>query len=111
VQERNSLSFSAKAWFLVNEFYARSATAVQRGIEIVHGKADVMNAGSALGHVPRDRGIGIVSLKELDQRLAGIQAHYVRPVRILEWNLGQPQDIAEKRKALGECLHSDSDMC
>ena len=44
------------------------------------------------------------------QQFAGAQTHYAGPVRIVERNFSQSQDLAEKGKARGEGLHGDADM-
>ena len=110
MQESDSLTFRPNAGFLVDKLYAGLPTAIEHPVEVVHREADVMNARSALRYEARDRRGGIVSLKKLHQWLAGAQAHNVRTVGILEWYLGQSQDITEERKALGKGLHSDSDV-
>lgn len=110
MQKGDALSLRANARLLVDELNSGPAAALQRGVEIVNRKADVMNAGSPLRHEASDRRGRVARLQKLYQRLAGGEAHYAGPVGVIERNLGQAQHIPEKWKALGKDLYRDADM-
>lgn len=110
MQKRDSLSLRANARLLVNEPDSGLAAALERGVEIVDGKADVMDAGPPLRHESRDRRGGIVRLEKLYQRLSGAQAHDARPIGIIESNFCQSQHVSEKGEALGEDLNRNANM-
>ena len=48
MQERNSFSFGTDPRRRIDETNARGAAALNRGVEIVDSKADVVNAGASL---------------------------------------------------------------
>ena len=110
MQKRNALSLCANARLLVYEADSGPAAALQRRVEIVDGKADVMDAGPPLRHESRDRRGGVVRLKKLYQRLSGAEAHDGRPIGIVENNFCQSQHVPEKGEALGEGLNRDANM-
>src|SRR6185312_6630764 len=55
VEESNSLPLGADAGRFVDEPDARRSTAVERSVEVPHGKANMMDAGSAARHERGDR--------------------------------------------------------
>ena len=69
-----------------------------------------MNPRPAFGNETRDRGFLVLSLEQLDQRLAGAEPDDARPVRIVERRFPQTENIAEEWKGVRECLYGDSDV-
>ncbi len=67
MQKRDSLSLRTDSRVLVDELDAGSPATLQHRVEIVYGKADVMDASPALRHEARDGRGGIVRLQELHQ--------------------------------------------
>ena len=54
VQERYALPFGSNAWVFVDKAEPGRSAACEGGIEILHGKADVMDSRSAFGEKLRD---------------------------------------------------------
>jgi len=110
VQKRDSLSLRSDSRLLVDELHAGRPAALQRCVEIVDGKADVMDSRSALSHKPRYGRAGIVGLQQLHQGLPRGEPDYARPIRIIESRLGQTQDVPEERNTPCEGLNCDPNM-
>ena len=110
MQKRDSLSFRSDSRRLVDELYARRPAALQRCVEVIDGKADVMDTGPSLCHEPRDGRGGVVRLQQLHQGLPRCEPDYARPIRIIESGLGQTQHIPEERNAPCESLDCDPDV-
>ena len=110
MQESNALSLRANARLLVDELNTGAAAALQRGVEIVYGKADVMNTRSTLRHEFRDRRVRVVRLEKLYQWLAGAQADYAGPVGVIQGYLGQSQHVPKKGEATFDSLDRDANM-
>jgi hypothetical protein len=94
----------------VDELNARCATALQRRIEVVNRKADVVDSRTALRHEARDRRAGIIRLEQLDEGLTRPEPDYFGAIGIVEADLLQTQYIAKKGKTLGDRLNRDSDV-
>ena len=110
MQKRDSLSFRSDSRLLIDELYAGSPAALQHYVEVVDGKADVMDTGPALCHEARYGRGGIVGLQKLHQGLPGGEPDYARAIRIIESGLGQTQDIPEERNAPCEGFDCDPDV-
>jgi hypothetical protein len=110
VQECNPLSLRADARLFVYELDAGRPAALERRVQIVDRKADVMDSRTALRHEASDRRRGIVRLKKLNKRLARAEPHYLRAVGIVEAHLFQAQYVAKKRETVGDCLNRDPDV-
>lgn len=110
MQERDSLSLRSDPRLLVDELYAGSPAALEHCVEVVDGKADVVDTGPALCHKPPYGRLGIVGLQQLHQGLPRGEPDYARPIRIIEVDLGQTQDVPEERNAPCESLDCDPDM-
>jgi hypothetical protein len=82
VQEGDPLSLGANARRLVDQAKPGGTAAIQHGIEVVHGEADVMDAGAAARDELSDGGLGSVRLEQLDEGLAGLEADDRRTVGI-----------------------------
>ena len=110
MQEGNPLPLRADARLFVDELNARGATALERRVEVIYRKADVMDSGSALGHEARDRRGGIVRLQELHQRLARLEPDNPGAIGIVEAHLPQTQYVAKERKTFGDGPYRDPDV-
>lgn len=110
MQEGDPLALGADPRFVVDELQSGFSTPLERRVEIVDRKADMVNAGTALRDEARDRRIRVIRLQQLDQGLAGSETHDPRAIGVVERNLGQFQHFAEKRHARCEGLHSDSNV-
>lgn len=110
MQEGDSFSLGSDARCLIDEPNARGAAAVERRVQVVHRKADVMNPRSALLHEARDRRCWVVGLQQLDEGFAGAESHNARSVGIIESHLAQTQNIAEKGEGVAEGLQSDPNV-
>ena len=110
MKERNSFPLRANARAFVDELNSRRATALQRRVEVVNRKADVVDSRTALRHEAPDRRAGIIRLEQLDEGLARSEPDYFRAIGIVEADLFQTQYIAKKGKTLGDRLNGDSDV-
>lgn len=110
MQEGDSLALGADARLFIDELQPGLAAPLERRVEIVDGKANVVNSGTALRDEARDRRIRVIRLEELHQGLAGRETRDARAIGVVERNLGQFQHFAEKRHAGCESLHSDSNV-
>lgn len=110
MQEGDSFSLCSDARCLVDELNAGGAAAVQRRVQVVHRKANVMNPRSALRHEARDRRRGVVGLQQLDEGLTRAEPYDARSIGIVESHLSKTQNIAEKGEAVSEGLQSDPNV-
>jgi hypothetical protein len=110
VQKRNSLSLSANARNVVDKPHTGLTAALERAVEIVDGKADVVYRRPASVDEARDWRLTIVRLEELDQGFPGTESHNACPIGIIQLDLGQSEHIAEERDALFERSHCDSNV-
>jgi hypothetical protein len=110
VQERDPLSFGTDAGHFIYELNAGSSASLQRRIEIVNRKADVVDTRSALRQKSRDRRRRVVCLEQFHQRLASTETDDVRPIGVFESDLPQPQYIPKKRETRRQRLNCYSDV-
>jgi hypothetical protein len=110
VQKYDPLSLGPDARLLINELNASGSASLDRCVEIVDRKADVMDTGAAFRQEARDRRGRIISLQQLHERLSGTETNYARPVSVIERDFAQPQYVPEKWKTLGEGLDRDSNV-
>jgi hypothetical protein len=110
VQKYDPLPLGPDARLIVDELNARGSASLDRCVEVVDRKADVMDSRPALRQKARDRRGGIIGLQELHEWLSGAKANYARAVCVIERDLTQPQYIPEKWKALGDGLDRDSNV-
>ena len=97
---------------LVDQPDAVRAAALERGVEIVDGEADVMNARArAWRRTCRSASPGDFGLQELDERRTGGQADDLRAVGVVERHVGQPEHVAIERDALVRALRTAIPMC
>ena len=110
MEEGNSFSLRSDARFLVDELNTCGAAPLECRVQVVDGKADVMDSGSALRHEAGDWRRGIVCLQQLDQGLSSAEPHNAGTVGIIEFHFAQTQNIAEKGKGVAEALQSDPNV-
>ena len=94
MEKGDSLSFGANTRSLVDEAHSSLATLLQRSLEVVHGKTDVMNAWTPFFEELSNGRVGFVSFEEFDQRFAGVKATDHGAVAVVELGLGHSEDIA-----------------
>jgi hypothetical protein len=87
VKKRDPLALGANSRRLIYELNPGPAAALHRRLEIVHGEADVVNAGPSVRQEFPDWRGGIASLQKLDQRLARGEAEDAGPIGIVQRNL------------------------
>lgn len=110
MEEGNLLPLRADAGRFVDEPDACLSTAIESGIQIGDGKADVMDAGSATRHERGDRRVVSLGFEELDERVTSGETRDVGAVGIVERNLFESEDVAIERKDLIERAHGDADV-
>lgn len=110
MQKYDPLSLRSDARPLVDELNPSGSAALDRCVEVVDRKADVMDPWPALRQIAPDRRGGIISLQQLHEGLSGPEANYAGAVSIIERDFPQPQHVPEKRENLGDGLYRDSNV-
>lgn len=110
VQERDPLSLGAEAGDGIDEAYPRGAAPCECGIEVMHGKTDVMDTGTAFGDELANWRVGGLRLEQFDQRFSGLQAADACTIRIVESYIRQAEDVTIEGQDLAECVNGDADM-
>jgi len=87
VKKGDALALRPNARLLVDELNSGAAATVQRRVEVVHGEADVVNAGSPFRQEFPNRRGGVASLQKLYQRLPRGEPHDAGPIGIVQRNL------------------------
>ena len=106
----DALPLGADARRLVDEGDAGRAAPLERGVEIIHREADVVDARAPAREESRDRRLGVVGREKLDERLTGFVAGDARTVGISEDGVGHPEDVMKQRPKAVEGLHRNADM-
>lgn len=83
---------------------------LQHLVQIIDGKANVMNPRPAFGYETRDRGFFVLGLEQLDQRLSSTEADDACAVRVIQRRWPQAKDIAKEWKRLRKGLYCDSNV-
>ncbi len=110
MQERDPLPLGPDTWRLINEPDPRRAAPLHHLIQVVHGKADVVNSGSALVQEPADRIVAGFGLQELDKGFTGLESGYSGSIGIVERHLRHAEDVAIKIDAFVNRAYRDSDV-
>ncbi|MEA2764368.1 MAG: hypothetical protein QOK07_772 [Gemmatimonadaceae bacterium] len=110
MQKCNPFSLGAYARCFVDELNAGSAAALERRVQIVDRKADVMDSRTALGHEARDWRGGIIGFQQLNKRVSRAESRYPGAVGTVEADLSQSQYVPKERETLGDCLDRDPDV-
>jgi len=110
MEKRDAFPFCPSAWCFIDKPEAGITAALQGAVEVVHRKADVVNAGTPLGDVFADRGVVGLCFEEFHQRFAGRQSHDGGAVGVVEGNLGHAEDVTVQRKQLVEGTYGDPDV-
>ena len=63
-------------------------------VEVVHGEADMMNAGPAPGDEPGDRRVVLAGFEQFHQRIAGGEPGDGGAVGVVERHLGHAEHVA-----------------
>lgn len=96
VQKGDAFPLGANARLLVDQTNTAIAASGQRSVQIVHRKADVMDAGTAAFEESADRRVGRVGLQKLYQGVAGLEAADPGAIAVSQLGLGHSEDIAIK---------------
>lgn len=110
MEKRDALSFGSQARCFIDKAESGVAAALQSAVEVVHRKADMVNAGTALGDVLADRRIFGLRFEQFHQRFSGGQPRNGGTVGVVQRNLGHAKDIAVKRKQFVEGAYGNADM-
>jgi hypothetical protein len=94
VKERNPLSLRAQPRLLVDEAHAGLTATLQGAIQVIHRKADVVNARAPLFEELSDRRVGFICFEKLDQGLPGMESANAGPVAVGQLSLRHSEDIA-----------------
>lgn len=110
MEEGHALSLRPQARDLIHQDDARVAATREGAVEVVDGKAQVMDAGAALVDELGDRGSGLGGLEEFDQRAAGGKARDPGAVGIGEGDLREPEEVLEEGPEGRGRLHGEPDV-
>jgi len=88
VQERDPLPLGADSRFLVDELKTRLPTALEGRVEVIDRKANVVDSGPAAVDEATDRGVLVLGLEELDNRLTGGEPDDARTIGVVQRNFG-----------------------
>jgi hypothetical protein len=110
VDERDSLALGSNSRGLVDQPKPDGPAARKYGIEVINGKADVMEPRTTLLEEPADRAIGSARLEQFDERVTGCYGSDGRAVGIVERDFGQPQHVTIERQRLGKPADGNADM-
>ena len=108
MKKRDALSLGAEPGGGIDEANTGGTAARKRAIEVVHGKTDVMNAGTALGDELADRRISGLRLEQFDQRISSLQAGDAGSISIVEGNVRQAKDISIEWQDPAERVNGDA---
>jgi len=95
---------------LATSLKAGLAAAPERAFQVVHGKADVVDARAPLGDEPADRRALRLRLQQLHERLAGREPGDARAVCVVQRDLGHPQHVPVERQQPLDRAHGDADV-
>ena len=110
MEKGDSFSFRADPRYIVDKLNSRPAAPLERSVQIVDRKADVMEPRASLRDEAGDRRVGISRFQQLDERATGVEPGNPRPVGIIQLDLGEAENVAKKRQARTEGLYGDPDM-
>lgn len=108
MEERDALAFGTEAGRVVNEPDTCCAAACEAGIEVVHGKTNVMNTGTSFGDELADGRVGGVGLEQFDQRFSGLQPGDAGTIRVLERDIGQAENVTIEGQDLAKRVNGNA---
>lgn len=97
MEKSDPLAFGANSRRRIDESNARSATALERRVEVVDGEADMMQPGPAFFDKLRDRRIGRFRFEQFNERIAGEKSGDVSAVGIFQGRFLEAKDITVER--------------
>lgn len=107
MEEGDPFTFGTWPRGFVNQSDAGVAAAQQRGVEVVHGKANVVDSRAASGQESRDWRVGFGGLEEFHEGATRGEARDSRSVGVIQGNLGEAEDVTIERKQLAEGANGD----
>src|SRR3954466_5226564 len=110
MEEGDPLSFGADSRLLIDELKPCLSAALERRVEVIDRKANVMNSRPPLCQVAADGRAFVLGLEELDERFSGAESRDPRAIRVIEIDRRKPQHLAKEWNAGRERLNSDADV-
>jgi hypothetical protein len=110
VEESDPLALRAYPGTFIDQANARRAAPIERGVEIIDGKADVVDAGSALCDKPPDGRVVRASLQQFHERASAVEPGDSSTIGIIERNLGHGEHVAVERQDLVEHAHRNANV-
>ena len=98
MKEGDALSFGTDSRALVHQRHAGGAALREHCVEVVHGEAQVVNAGTALFNEARDRRVGAVGLEQFDEDVAGDESANAGTIAVGEWLAGESENVTKERE-------------
>ena len=88
MQERDAFAFGTDARNVIDQFDPFAAATFECSIQVVDGKADVVNAGPAFGDELGDRRIGAFGFEELDEGVTGAKTGDASTISVVDTCFG-----------------------
>ena len=110
MQEGDAFPFGTPARLLIHQLDASRAASRQRGVQIRHGKTQVVNTGATAGDESPYRGIPGLGLQQLYQRLPGPESRNPGSIGVVHRNGIQAENVAEEARLHGCGADRESDM-
>lgn len=102
MEEGDALSFRSDPRDLVHQRHAGGTALREHCVEVVHGEAQVVNAGTAFLDEARDRRVGTVGLEQFDKHVAGDESANARTIAVGERFVGESENVPKKRERVGQ---------
>lgn len=110
MNEGDALSFGTDAGSVVHQLDPRFAASGEGAVQVVNGKADMMEPRPPLSEKFPYRGGLIGRFEEFHQGAGGVKAANPRAIRVGEGNLDKTQYPLEKRGRITNGAHGNSDV-
>jgi|SRR5688572_23381896 len=110
MQERDAFLLRTDPRGLVDETDTGRPASLERGIQVLDRKAQVVDPGASFLDEPRNRRVGYLGFEELDERLTGREAGDAGAVGVVERDLRHLEDVAVERQDLIESADRNADM-
>lgn len=110
MQEGYAFAFGAHARSLVDQRDTRRAAARERRVDVVDGKADVVDPGTSLVEELRDGRARVPRFEEFDQRVTSGQAGYAGAVAVVEGRVAQAEHVAVEGEQFVDAFYGDADV-
>ena len=96
MKESDSFSLSSNSWHFVDEPDSGLSASLESSVQIIDSKAHVMNPGAASRDEFSYRSVVGSGFQKLNERVARLHGGDARPVRIIDLNFREAEDVCEE---------------